>query len=96
MFYVERGLQFRTNTALSISLSLRQRCVHIRSFSGPYFSSFGLNTAKYGVSLTLYLRYLYSVRMRENTEQKNSECGHFSHSVSLRMSSKEQERNISR
>ena len=46
----------------------------IWSFSGPYFLAFGLNTERYRVSL-------YSVRMRENTYQKNSEYGHFSRSV---------------
>ena len=40
------------------------KSVRIRQFSGPYFPAFGLNTE-------------YSVRMRENTEQKNSEYGHF-------------------
>ena len=39
--------------------------VRILSFSGPYFPTFGLNTEKYGV------------RMRENTDQKNSEHAHF-------------------
>ena len=38
------------------------KSVRIRSFSGPHFPAFGLNT---------------EVRMRENTDQKNSECGHF-------------------
>ena len=40
--------------------------VRIRSFSGPYFPAFGLNTERYG--------------MRENTDQKNSDYGHFSRS----------------
>ena len=38
----------------------------IWSFSGPYFPAFELNT--------------YSVRMRENKYQKNSEYRHFSRS----------------
>ena len=42
---------------------------HIRTYSGPYFPSFGLNTERYGVSLP--------IRMRENTHQNNSEYGHF-------------------
>ena len=42
------------------------KSVRIRSFAGPYFPVFGLNTER------------YSVRMRENTDQKNSEYGHFS------------------
>ena len=45
--------------------------VRIWSFSGSYFPAFGLNTEKYGVSL------------REDTDQKNSECGHFSRSANL-------------
>ena len=45
----------------------------IRSFSGPYFPTFGLDTERYGVK---------SVWMRENSEQKKSEYGHFSCSVS--------------
>ena len=38
----------------------------IRSYSGPYFLAFGLNTET-----------PYSVRMRENTNQSNFEYGHF-------------------
>ena len=53
---------------------LRYRCftgsytawkVCTRSFSGPYFLTFGLNTER------------YSVQMRESKNQKNSEYGHF-------------------
>ena len=29
------------------------KSVHIRSFSGPYFPAFGLNTERYGVSLPI-------------------------------------------
>ena len=47
------------------------KSVRIRSFSGPYFPAFELNTERY-----------YSVRMRENTDQKNSEYGHFLRSAS--------------
>ena len=36
--------------------------VHIRSYSGPQFPAFGLNT----------------VQMRKNADQNNSEYGHFS------------------
>ena len=46
--------------------------VHIRSFSGPYLPAFGLNTEK--VSLRIWSEY------GENTDQKNSEYGHFSRS----------------
>ena len=42
------------------------KSVHIRSFSGPYFPTFGLNTER------------YSVRTRENTDQKIFEYRHFS------------------
>ena len=49
------------------------KSVHIRSYSGPYFPAFGLNMDRYSV-----LRISpYSVRMRENTDQNNSEYGHF-------------------
>ena len=51
--------------------------VHIRSFSGPLFPAFGLNTERYEVSV-------YSVRIRENTDQKNSKYGHFSRSYYIR------------
>ena len=47
------------------------KSVRIRSFSGPHFPAFGD---------TPYLSVL--VRMRENTDQKNSEYRHFSRSVS--------------
>ena len=50
------------------------KSVCIRSFSGLYFIAFGLNTDKYG---------LYSVRMREYTDQKNSKPGHFSSSLEI-------------
>ena len=39
-------------------------------FSGPYFPAFGLSMEIYGVSL-------YSVRLPENADQKNSEYVHF-------------------
>ena len=48
-------------------------CVKSQSFSGPYFPVFGW-----------VRRYTeYSVRMRENTDQKNSEYRNFSHSGGL-------------
>ena len=47
------------------------KIVRIWSYSGPYFPAFGLNISP------------YSVRMRENTDQNNSEYGHFSRSVCL-------------
>ena len=45
--------------------------VHIRSYSGPYFPAFGLNTE----------RSPYSVQVREKTDQTNSEYRHFSRSI---------------
>ena len=47
------------------------RSVRIRSFSGPHFPTFGLNTERYALT------------MRENTNQKNSEYGHFSRSANI-------------
>ena len=53
------------------------KSVRIRSFSGPHFPAFGLNKEE-------ILRISpYSVRIRENTDQKNSEYGHFSRSESV-------------
>ena len=52
-------------------------CLHyvkrflLRSYSGPYFSAFGLNTERHGD------------RMRKNADQNNSEYGHFLQSASL-------------
>ena len=46
------------------------KSVRIRSYAGLYFPAFGLNTE----------RYEYSVRMRKNADQNNSEYGYFSHS----------------
>ena len=43
-------------------------------FFGPHFPVFELNTERCSVSLHI----LYSVRMRENTDQKNSQYRHFS------------------
>ena len=40
----------------AVSDYLRQCCVksvHIRSYYGPYFPEFGLNTERYGVSLRI-------------------------------------------
>ena len=44
------------------------KSIYIRSFSGPYFPAFGLHTERYGVKYG---------KMPENTDQKNSEYGHF-------------------
>ena len=54
--------------------------VQIGRFSGPYFPVFELNTEIY-----LLLKSLYSVQIRENTDQKNSVFGDFSRSnISIR------------
>ena len=53
--------------------------VRIQSFSGPYFSTFGLNVqSKCGKLLRISP---YSVWMRENTDQKNFKYGRFSRNV---------------
>ena len=49
------------------------KSVRIRSFSGPYFPAFRLSISP------------YSVRMRENTDQKNSEYGLLLRSESQRL-----------
>ena len=56
------------------------KSVPIRSYSGPYFPAFRRNSKRYFLSLRSISPY--SVRMRENTDENNSEYGHFSHSVS--------------
>ena len=50
--------------------------VHIRCFSGPYFPTFGPNS---------YMRIIspYSFRMRENTNQKNSQYEDFLRSTNF-------------
>ena len=53
-----------------INKLLCMKSVHIRSFSGPYFPVFELNTEILG-------NCPYSVRMWENTDRKYSKCGHF-------------------
>ena len=45
----------------------------MRSYSGPYFPTFGL----------IQSISPYSVRIRESTDQNNSEYGHFSRSAEL-------------
>ena len=68
-----------SQSSMTIELSLCFRLkmnwikqVRIWTFSGPYFLAVGLQN-----------KYLYSVRMRENKDQKNSEYGHFSRSVNF-------------
>ena len=50
------------------------KSVRIRSFSGPYFPR---NRTEYEEITSISP---YSVRIRENTDQKNSEYGQFLHS----------------
>ena len=61
------------------------KSVRIPSYSGPYFAASGLNTEKYrNISQNL-------VRIRENTDQNNSEYGHFLRSakwLSIRLKTK--------
>ena len=47
------------------------KSARIRSYSGPYFPAFGQNTERYSVSLRI------QSKMRESTDQNNSEYGHF-------------------
>ena len=71
--------------AIATSRHFDFHCVkiaHIRSFSSSYFPTFGLNMERYYVSFSPY-----SVRMRENADQKNSECKHFSRSAVFILSS---------
>ena len=53
------------------------KSVRIRSYSGPHFPAVALNTE---ISKRISS---YSVLMRENTEQSNSEYGHFSHTANV-------------
>ena len=46
------------------------KSVRIRSYSVPHFSAFGLDTEIRSISS-------YSVQMRENADQNNSEYRHF-------------------
>ena len=50
--------------------------VRIRSYFGPHFPAFELNTERYSVSLCIQSECVYSVRMRENADQNNSKYGH--------------------
>ena len=54
---------------------MREKCLHLEFF----WSVFSGIRTEYGEILRISL---YSVRMRENTDQENSEYGHFLHSVS--------------
>ena len=76
-----------TTTLLGITPLIRHlhclKSVRIRSYFGLYFPVFGLNTERYPVFSCIRTEYgeilrisPYSVRMRENTDQNNSKCGH--------------------
>ena len=65
---------FQTNTKLVVNFSLRDKC----PYSGLFWSVFSRIRTEYGEILRISP---YSVRMRENTDQNNSEYGHFLHSV---------------
>ena len=80
----EKGKQLFNLTIFHVEL-FNQKCllegpeythcvksVRIRSYSGPYFPALGLNTDRYEVC--------DDVRIRENTDQNNSEYKHFSRS----------------
>ena len=51
-------LHFNKNKTLTsagyvTNIVLRKKSVHIRSYSGPHFPAFGLNTERYSVSLRI-------------------------------------------
>ena len=96
MFYVERGLQFRTNTALSISLSLCQKCPHLEFFWSVFF----LIRTEYGeirsISYSVSTVSVFSPNAGKYGAKKLRMRTLFTLRMSLRVSSKEQERNIPR
>ena len=57
-------------------ITLREKC----PYSGFFWSVFSCLRTEYGEMRSFSP---YSVRIRENTDQKNSEYGHFSRSVSF-------------
>ena len=61
------------------SLPLGEKCPYSELFWSDS-PAFGLNMDRYSVSLRITP---YSFRMRENTNQNNSDYGHFLHSVLL-------------
>ena len=70
---------FHESTIINIKiLALEYQCVKIvqmRSFSGPYFPAFGLNTERYGASLRI------QSQCGKIWTRKNSVSGQFSRSV---------------
>ena len=78
---INTDLLFKLNSFCKLNFMPRRtkhcaKIVRIRSFSGPSFSAFRLNTE-------IYCKFPYSVRTQENTGQKNLEYGHFLRSVIL-------------
>ena len=68
--------------AFSHWLSLRKKCPYSELFWSaffPHFPAFGLNTGRYSVSLRIQSE---CGKVRKNTDQNNSEYGHFLRSVS--------------
>ena len=60
----------RSNMEFFSGLYYFVKSVRNRSYSGPYFPAFGLNTERCSVSP-------HSVRVQENANQNNPEYGHF-------------------
>ena len=60
-------------------ITLREKCPY-SEFSWSVFSNI---QTEYGKKLRILRISPYSVRLRENTDQKNSEYGHFSWSVTF-------------
>ena len=79
-YYKSFVLQYQilTFTFLLIHLTLRKKVLVFGVILVRIFPAFGLNTKRYTVSLR------YSVRTRENTDQNNSEYGHFLRSANLK------------
>ena len=63
---------------LEVVITLREKC----PYSEFFWSIFSRIRTEYGEIQSISP---YPVRMRENTDQKNSEYGHFSRSVSLKV-----------
>ena len=55
--YIHFGYPYYTPSLSSINNEIYywMKSVRIRSFSGPHFPAFGLNTERYGVSLSLFI-----------------------------------------
>ena len=67
--FILKVLPLLIRESLSSRSSRLRQSVRIWSYSGLYFPAFGLNTV---VRISPY-----SVQMRKNTDQNNSEYGHF-------------------